>query len=121
MRSGRCGYAAIDTMADRTTSTNGYHLRMTLSSGLALRLHPFEHVLDQVVEHRGIELVDHLLSAPLREDESCLAERREMPRHRRPRRRKSIGDLAGRFGSVTQHLDDLSPSGIGERFERSVH
>src|SRR5262249_6465795 len=100
---------------------SGYHLRMTLPSGFAFRLHPFEHVLNEIVEHRGVQLIDHLLTAPLREDEACLAQGREVTRYRRPRSWKAVGDLARCFGSITQHLDDLASRWIGERLESSVH
>src|ERR1041385_4727690 len=99
----------------------GNHLRIAFSSRFAARLHPVEYVLDEIVEHRGVELVDDLLSLALRKHEVGVAKLREMTRYRRPRRREVLGDLTRRARSVAQQAQDLAPRWIGQGSECVVH
>src|SRR5512146_1686514 len=106
-RAGSRGYTMMDAANVITTSRAGYHLRMALSSGFGARRHPIQDVVDQILEHRRVELVDDLLSLPLGQHESGVAELGEVSRYGRPRGRESRGDLARRARPVAQEAQDL--------------
>lgn len=74
-------------------------------------------MLDEILEDGGIELVYDLLAITLGEDEARIAEGAEVARDRCPRRRELFGDLARRFRSVAEQVQNLAPRWIGERAE----
>src|SRR4051794_26579557 len=85
MLSGSLPYTAAVKTITRRTTTAGYHLRIFVPSGAGWRprvafgrTYPFHQVIHDVLEDRGIELVDYLLSVALREDESRVAEDAEV-------------------------------------------
>src|SRR4030095_16983262 len=104
-----------------STRTAGYHLRMSLPPGFAARRHPFQNVLDEILEHRRIQLVDDLLPVALRENEPGVAEHAQVARDRRPRRREVIGDVAGRARTIAQETQYLAARRIGQGTEGSIH
>src|SRR5215510_3152582 len=112
----------IEAIVAIATRKTGYHLRIALSSGpAARRLHPIENVLDEVVEHRGVELVDDLLTLALGAHQLGVAQLREVPRHGGPRRREVLGDLAGRARPVAQEPENLPSRRVGQCSEGVIH
>src|SRR5438477_12888463 len=101
--------------------TAGYHLRIALASGFAGWLDPVEQVFDEVLEYRGVELVDDLLAISLGDDEPRIAQNGEMARNGRPGARKGLSDLPGRARPVAQQAEDVAPGWVGEGFEGIVH
>src|SRR5436189_6134859 len=102
-------------------SRGASHLRMLTSSTgpipctrVLRRAHPVEQMIDEILEDGGIEFVDDLLTVTLRKNEPGIAERAEVARHGRPRRREVLGDLAGGFRSVAKEVQNLAPRRVGE-------
>src|SRR3954471_4355857 len=102
-----------------TTSSQGYHLRIALAS---LRgTGPLEQVIDHVLEHGCVELVDDLLAVALRENQLGVPQDREMARDRRPSGRKFLGDLPGGLRALPEELEDVATSRVGQCLERGLH
>src|SRR5687767_16034537 len=117
MRSGSREYTASENATAAATKNIGSHLRI----GPPSRLGPVEEMFDDFVEHRRVELVANVLSVALRKDEVAVAEDTEVPRHRGPRGREAIRDLARGTRPGTQQLQYLAPRRVGERAEDIVH
>ena len=82
--------------------------------------HPFEQVVDEVLEDGGVELVDDLLAAALGENEAGVAECAEVAGDGGPGGWEVVGDLAGRARSVAEEAEDFAAGGVGEGAE-GVH
>src|SRR5438552_18902705 len=65
------------------------------SAWAAIRFHPFHQVLDQILEHRGVELVVDLLSVAFGRDQPGIFQDAEMPRNGWPTRVEPRRNLAG--------------------------
>src|SRR5205085_980472 len=114
----------IDAISVTAIRKIGYHLRMTIPSALVRlrgRLHPVEHVLDEIIEDSGVELVDDLLTLSLGNDQPRISKLAEVARDGRPCRGKMIGNLARRARPVAQQAQDLAACRIGEGLEGGVH
>lgn len=100
------------------------HLRMLASARLARALrgaNPLDQMVDEVLEHGGVELVDDLLAVALGENEPGVAEHAEVPGDRGPRRGKVFGDFTRCARSVAQELEDVAARGVGECAEDGLH
>jgi hypothetical protein len=103
-----------------TTPAAGIHCR-TFERMSGSWPDPVEHVLDELVKDRRVELVAHLLPISLGQDELGVAENAEVARDRRPRRAELTGDLTGGSRSVAKQAQDCATSRIGERSKGGVH
>src|SRR5579864_1134071 len=86
----------------------------------AIRLHPLHQVLDEILKHRGVELVLDLLPVSFSRDQAGFFQHAEMPRYRRPAGFESRRDLAGRTRRRAQETQNLAASRIRECPEHGV-
>src|SRR5262245_57314939 len=84
------------------------------SAMAAIRFHPFHQVLDQVLEHRGVEFVVDFLTVPLGHDQAGLFQHAQVPRHGWPAGVELGRDLAGGARCTAEKPEDLATGRIGE-------
>ena len=78
-------------------------------------------MLDHVLEHGHVELIDDLLAHSSGDDEVRMPEHGEVPGDGGPGGVKVLGDLAGGTGPVAQEAEDVPAGGVGEGAEGFVH
>ena len=93
---------------------------VTVASGIAGRAGPVNQMLNQVLEDRGVQLVANLLPAPLGDDETGVAQHREVARNRGPARVEPIRDVAGGQRAVPQQRENVAPRLVGQCAEGSI-
>ena len=83
--------------------------------------HPRPEVLDDGLEHAGIEFVDNLLTDASRGDEISVTKHAEMARHGGPLGVEVLGDFPGCQWAVAQKPQDIPSRGVGECSKGGVH
>src|SRR5712692_10648568 len=86
----------------------------------AIRCHPFQQVLDQILEHRGVELVVDLLSVSFRRDQTGVFQDAEMPRDGWPARVEPRRDLAGGPRRRAEEPEDLATGRVRQGAKNGV-
>src|SRR5438093_12597010 len=84
------------------------------SAWAAIRFHPFHQVLDQILEHRGVEFVVNLLAVPLGRDQIGVFKDAEVPGDGGPARVEPRRDLAGGARRRAEEPEDRA-TGRGRR------
>src|SRR5687767_3603713 len=79
-----------------TMIATGSHLRTSFPIGPP-RLNPCQQLFQRLLKNRRLQLVHHGGAVPLGADQLRFLQDGEMPRDCRPRRRKVLRELAGRF------------------------
>src|SRR3954468_2656639 len=86
--SGRRGYTAAEATTAATIISKGIHLRIW-----SPRAKPLYEIFDDVLKHRGVQLVNHVLSVSLGENELGVLEHAQVTRDRRPAGAELVSDL----------------------------
>src|SRR5690349_4376594 len=119
-RSGSDRYATtLMTIASRRMS-GAYHLR-TFPPSSGRWACPLHDLLEDIVEHGGVELVDDLLAVALGENEPGVAEHAEVARHGRPRGWEMLCDLARGARSVAEQLEDVASGRVSDCAKNVFH
>src|ERR1700724_437845 len=90
------------------------------SAWTAIRFHPFHQVLDEILEHRGVELVVDLLSVSFRRDQTGVFQDAEVPRDGWPARVEPRRDLAGGARRGAEEPEYLATGRVGQRAKHGV-
>ena len=77
-------------------------------------------MLDDLLKNGRVELVPHVLSVALCQDEVGIAKDAEMSGDCRPGRWETVGDLTGGTWSGPEEFEDLASGRVGEGAKDSV-
>ena len=78
------------------------------------RFHPADQVLDEVLEHRRVQLVMDRLPFAFGDNQAAGTQDGQMPRDRRPARVELGGDFTGRARAVAEEIEDVAARLVGE-------